>query len=136
MSTLVSGKRKGARRCAGVATADHPQGPFNVTDEPFICDDEGGGIIDPVQFNDGKNRWIIWKVDGNSLGGKTTCTDGHRSGEYKPTPIRIQRVSRDGMTLEGDPKTILNHNGEADDGLIEGPAMWKRRPGSYVSAST
>ncbi|KAI0884137.1 glycoside hydrolase family 43 protein [Annulohypoxylon maeteangense] len=127
-----SGKRNGARRCVGVATADSPAGPFNVTDKPFICDDAGGGIIDPVQFDDGNNRWIIFKVDGNALGGKTTCTGGPKTGDYKPTPIRIQRVSRDGLTLQGNPKTILNHNGDADDGLIEGPAMWKRRPGSYV----
>ncbi|KAI1370129.1 glycoside hydrolase family 43 protein [Hypoxylon crocopeplum] len=127
-----SGKRTGARRCAGVATADYAQGPFNVTDKPFVCDDAGGGVIDPFQFDDGEYRWIIWKVDGNALGGKTTCTGSPSSGEYKPTPIRIQKVSRDGMTLQGSPKTILNHNGDADDGLIEGPAMWKRKPGSYV----
>ncbi|KAI0139377.1 glycoside hydrolase family 43 protein [Hypoxylon sp. NC0597] len=127
-----SGKRTGARRCAGVATADSAQGPFKVTNKPLICDDAGGGIIDPVQFDDGKNRWIIWKVDGNALGGKTTCTGGPKTGDYKPTPIKIQKVSRDGMTLQGNPKTILNHNGEADDGVVEGPAMWKRKPGSYV----
>ncbi|KAI1389247.1 glycoside hydrolase family 43 protein [Hypoxylon trugodes] len=127
-----SGQRTGARRCAGVATAEYAQGPFIVTDKPLICDDAGGGVIDPVQFDDGKNRWIIWKVDGNALGGKTTCTGSSTGDTYNPTPIRVQRVSRDGLTLQGSPKTILNHNGAADDGLIEGPAMWKRKPGSYV----
>lgn len=131
--TIVSGKRAGARRCAGVATADNAQGPFKVTDQPFICDDAGGGVIDPVQFDDGKYRWVIWKVDGNALGGKTTCTGSSTGDTYNPTPIRIQKVSRNGLTLQGSPKTILNHNGAADDGLIEGPAMWKRKPGSYVS---
>ncbi|KAI0385717.1 glycoside hydrolase family 43 protein [Hypomontagnella monticulosa] len=127
-----SGKRAGARRCAGTAVADYPQGPFKVTSKPLICDDAGGGVIDPVQFYDGKNRWILWKVDGNALGGKTTCTGSPHTGEYKPTPIRIQRVSGDGLTLQGNPKTILNHSGDADDGVVEGPAMWKRKPGSYV----
>lgn len=137
-STLqtVSGKRSGARRCAGTATSDYPQGPYAVTEQPLICDDAGGGVIDPVQFDDGTTRWILWKVDGNALGGKTTCTgSGGGSGDYKPTPIRIQKVTRDGLTLQGSPKTIFDHNGAGDDGVVEGPAMWKRRPGSYVSCS-
>ncbi|KAI2784350.1 glycoside hydrolase family 43 protein [Daldinia loculata] len=127
-----SGQRKGGRRCAGVATADSAQGPFKVTSQPLICDDAGGGIIDAAQFDDGKYRWIIWKVDGNALGGRTTCTGGPKTDDYKPTPIRIQKVSRDGLTLLGSPKTILNHAGDKDDGLVEGPVMYKRKPGSYV----
>ncbi|KAI0849803.1 glycoside hydrolase family 43 protein [Daldinia vernicosa] len=106
-----SGQRKGGRRCAGVATADYAQGPFEATPQPLICDDAGGGIIDPV--------------DGNALGGP-------KNGDYKPTPIRIQKVTRDGLTLQGSPKTILNHAGDKNDGLMEGPAMYKRKPGSYV----
>ncbi|KAI1472811.1 glycoside hydrolase family 43 protein [Daldinia caldariorum] len=127
-----SGKRTGGSRCVGTAIADRPYGPFKVTAQPLLCDDAGGGIIDPVQFDDGHNRWVLWKVDGNSLGGQTTCTGRPHTPGYKPTPIRIQRVTRDGLTLQGNAKTILDNAGAADDGVVEGPAMWKRRPGSYV----
>ena len=105
-----------------------------MTDSPLICDDEGGGVIDPVHFNDGSQNWIIWKVDGNALGGATSCTGGEKSDEYKPTWIKIQRVSKDGLSLEGDATNIYNNAGKADDGVVEGPAMYKRRPGSYVSS--
>ena len=116
-----------------MATSKYPQGPYDVTDQPLICDDAGGGVIDPVHFNDGSQNWIIWKVDGNALGGATTCTGGNKSGEYIPTWIKIQRVSKDGLTLEGEEKIIYNHGGKGDDGVVEGPAMFKRKPGSYVS---
>lgn len=75
----------------------------------------------------------MWKVDGNALGGATTCTGGDHSSDYKPTPIKIQKVSRDGLSLEGSAKTILDNNGEEDDGVVEGPSMHKVNPGEYVS---
>ncbi|RYP01890.1 hypothetical protein DL764_006037 [Monosporascus ibericus] len=99
-------------------------------------DDKGHYImycaIDANAFDDGNQRWIMWKVDGNALGGATTCTGGKKSSDYKPTPIKIQKVARDGITLQGSPKTILNHNGASDDGLVEGPAMYKIHADQYV----
>ncbi|RYP81933.1 hypothetical protein DL769_001777 [Monosporascus sp. CRB-8-3] len=127
-----AGKQAGGRRCIGVATAATWEGPFKDIGRPLICDQAGGGAIDANAFDDGSQRWIMWKVDGNALGGATTCTGGEKSSDYKPTPIKIQRVARDGITLQGSPKTILNHNGAADDGLVEGPAMYKIHPDQYV----
>ena len=48
-------------------------GPFTPQAQPLICNDAGGGVIDASGYDDGVNRWILWKVDGNSLGGATTC---------------------------------------------------------------
>ncbi|KAI2619514.1 glycosyl hydrolase [Hypomontagnella submonticulosa] len=104
-----------------IAIADYAQEPFEDTSRPFTRNDAGGCIIDPVQFDDGKQCWMLYHL--------------YRWSSYR----RVQadsnsnlEVSRDGFTLQGNPKTILNHNGNADDGVVEGPAMWKRKPGSYV----
>ncbi|KAK7751360.1 hypothetical protein SLS62_006616 [Diatrype stigma] len=127
-----SGKLNGGGRCIGVATSANSDGPFTPLEQPLICDKENGGAIDAAGFDDGEYRWIMWKVDGNALGGATTCTGGEKSDEYKPTPIKIQKVSRDGLTLQGSAKVIFDNNGKGDDGVVEGPSMYKVRPGSYV----
>ena len=51
---------------------------------------------------------MLWKVDGNSAG--------------KPTPIKIQRVGADGITLFGTLKTLIT-NDPIDGGLVEAPSM-------------
>ncbi len=51
---------------------------------------------------------MLWKVDGNSAG--------------KPTPIKIQRVRPDGVTLLGAPTTLIT-NDPVDGGLVEAPSM-------------
>lgn len=134
MNVLDSGKQTGGARCIGAAISSTSTGPFTPLDKPLICDQKNGGSIDPSGFDDGTNRWIMWKVDGNALGGATTCTGGNKSGDYKPTPIKIQKVSRDGLKLQGSPKVILDNNGAGDDGVVEGPSMYKVQPGQYVSA--
>ena len=102
--------------------------------QPLICDDANGGAIDANAFDDGKQRWIMWKDDGNALGGATTCTGGPKGPDYKSTAIKIQKVARDGITLQGGTKTILDNNGKGDDGVVEAPAMWKIHDDQYVSA--
>lgn len=128
-----TGKKSGGSHCIGVATSATAAGPFTASDEPLICDDAGGGVIDPAGYDDGVDRWILWKVDGNSLGGATTCTGGPRSGDYKPTPIKIQRMARDAITLLDSPKTILDNEGASNDGVVEAPTLYKVRDDLFVS---
>ena len=127
-----TGKQKGGSHCIGVATSNTALGPFQPRDQPLICNAAGGGVIDASGYDDGKDRWIVWKVDGNSLGGATTCQGGQPSGAYKPTPIMIQRMARDATTLLGSPKTILDNWGASNNGVVEAPALYKIGDGNYV----
>ena len=49
----------------------------------------------------------------------------------QPTPIIFQPVAADGVTLQGDAVTILDNNGAADEGTIEGPSL-VQAGGNYV----
>lgn len=123
----------GGNHCIGVATSRTTTGPFKPNSRPLICDDPHGGAIDPAGFDDGRDRWLLWKVDGGSLGGATTCQGRPPSGDYYyPSPIKIQRVSRDGLTLLGQSKTILDNLGRANDGIVEAPSLYKVPGGDYV----
>ncbi|PIL34983.1 hypothetical protein GSI_02770 [Ganoderma sinense ZZ0214-1] len=99
----------GNDHCIGVATATHPAGPFHPRASPLICDLAHGGVIDASGFQGpGGARYVLWKVDGNSAG--------------KPTPIKIQHVGADGVTLQGTPMTLIT-NDPVDGGLVEAPSM-------------
>ncbi|KAI1335784.1 glycoside hydrolase family 43 protein [Xylariaceae sp. FL0016] len=125
-------RKSGGTHCIGVATSNTAVGPFAPAGAPLICDDAGGGVIDASGYDDGVNRWILWKVDGNNLGGASTCRGGPASGDYKPTPIKIQRMARDAMTLVDASKTILDNQGAANDGVVEAPSLYKIADGNYV----
>ncbi|KAI0873552.1 glycoside hydrolase family 43 protein [Hypoxylon argillaceum] len=126
-----SGK-SGSTHCIGAATSVTAVGPFIPQSAPLICNDAGGGVIDPSGYDDGVNRWILWKVDGNSLGGATTCQGGTPSGAYKSTPIMIQQVARDALTLQGSPSKILDNEGASNDGVVEAPSLYKISDGNYI----
>lgn len=128
--------RKGGRHCIGVATSSSPTGPFVPHDDPLACNDAGGGIIDAAAYDDGTNRWITWKVDGSALGGATNCIGGGTSDVYIPTPIEIQRMDRDGVTLLDAPKVIFDNNGAPDDGIVEAPSLYKAPDGFVLFYST
>ncbi|KAI1848713.1 hypothetical protein JX266_005572 [Neoarthrinium moseri] len=124
--------QSGGTHCIGVATSSTAIGPFTPQANPLICDTAGGGAIDASGYDDGVNRWITWKVDGNNLGGATTCQGGTPSGAYKSTPIKIQRMARDALTLLDSPKVILDNEGAANDGVVEAPALYKVQDGLFV----
>lgn len=128
--------RKGGRHCIGVATSSSPTGPFAPHADPLACNDAGGGIIDAAAYDDGTNRWITWKVDGSALGGATNCIGGGTSDVYIPTPIEIQRMARDGVTLLDAPKVIFDNNGAPDDGIVEAPSLYKAPDGFVLFYST
>ncbi|KAL8279731.1 hypothetical protein RQP46_007826 [Phenoliferia psychrophenolica] len=95
--------------CIGAATATSPKGPFQPQASPIICNSEDGGVIDASGFEDaGGALYVLWKVDGNSLG--------------KSTPIYIQPVASDGFTLQGSATQLLA-NDAADGGVTEAPSL-------------
>jgi len=125
-------RQKGSTHCIGVATSATAAGPFTARSTPLVCDATNGGVIDASGYDDGTNRWIVWKVDGNSLGGATTCQSGTPSGSYRSTAIKIQRMARDAITLLDSPKTILDNEGRSNDGIVEAPALYHVPGGDFV----
>lgn len=56
--------------CVGAATADSIEGPYTPVDDVLACPIAEGGAIDPSGYYDEATgtRWVVYKVDGNSLG--------------------------------------------------------------------
>jgi len=119
-----------SKHCVGAATSDFATGPFVPQDNYLACPLDQGGAIDPSGFTDSDgSTWVVYKVDGNSLGGGGPC--GNANGKHG-TPIMLQEVDRkDGVTPVGKPTEILNR--EKHDGpLIEAPSLIKSPGGTYV----
>ncbi|KAK8077288.1 hypothetical protein PG996_003458 [Apiospora saccharicola] len=128
--------RNGGRHCIGVATSRSPTGPFSPQDAPLACNDAGGGLIDAAGYDDGTNRWVVWKVDGSALGGATNCIGGGTSDVYISTAIQIQRMERDAVRPAGAPKTIFDNNGAGDDGIVEAPSLARAGDGFVLFYSS
>lgn len=93
----------------GAATATDALGPYTDLGKPLVHD-PSPGVIDAHEFTaPGGKHYLLWKVDGNAVGAKT--------------PIRIQPLADDGVTLTGSPTTILTNDQSWEGGLVEGPWM-------------
>jgi len=114
--------------CLGIATSSTVQGPYTANDSPFVCPLDQGGAIDPGLFFDADgSMYVVYKIDGNSLGGGGICGNGDES---HGTPIMLQALNTDGVTLNGDPVQILDR--DTNDGpLIEAPYLVLHE-GTYV----
>ncbi|KAM0719181.1 hypothetical protein Q7P37_005086 [Cladosporium fusiforme] len=118
-------KENTAIHCVGAAKADTVTGPYKpVSDQPLICPIEDGGAIDAAAYNDNGNRYIVWKVDGNAIGNGGAC--GNTEEPIVSTPIRVQQLAKDGVTLLGSPTTILDNEGKSDQGVIEAPDLHRQ----------
>lgn len=111
------------KQCIGVATSDMPDGAFRSTgaanEKPFICQSTEGGSIDPASFTDEDgSRYILWKNDGNCCGVETR--------------IYIQKVSADGLQLEGEPTRLIKNDAVWEGNLVEGPTLWKQNGKYYL----
>jgi beta-xylosidase len=107
-------------QCIGVATSDDPDGPFRSSNpKPFICQTGQGGSIDPSMFldTDGQ-RYVLWKNDGNSAGYQVW--------------LYIQKVSGDGLTLQGEPRRLLTVDQRWEGILVEAPTLWRRDDKYYL----
>ncbi|KAF2157586.1 glycoside hydrolase family 43 protein [Myriangium duriaei CBS 260.36] len=117
-------------QCVGYATADNILGPYTGAPEPLICPLKRGGAIDPGAFTDvdGK-RYIVYKIDGNALGHGGFC--GNSVDPIVGTPLMLQELAADGVTLVGKAIKLLDNNGLGDNGIIEAPSLVRSSQGNY-----
>ncbi|KAH8909163.1 Arabinanase/levansucrase/invertase [Coniochaeta sp. PMI_546] len=109
--------------CLGVAVSASPLGPYEAAEEPWACAEEEGGIIDPSGFLDSVTgrRYVVYKIDGNSIGHGGSCGNG--VAPLVPTPIVLQEVDAgDGVTRIGEAVVILDRE-EMDGPLVEAPSL-------------
>ena len=111
--------------CIGAAISNTIDGPYTPINATIACDHAKGGAIDADGFVDINNidaaRYIVYKVDGNSIGHGGVCKNG--KAPIVPTTLALQRVSSDdGYTTLGDPVELL-HNIPSDGPNIEAPAL-------------
>lgn len=118
-----------AHHCVGVATSKNILGPYAPIDTPFACPIDKGGAIDADGFQDidGK-RYVMYKVDGNSIGHGGECVNS--VAPIVPTPIMLQAVAGDGITPLGGPLEILDRD-DFDGPLIEAPSLHRTGEGIY-----
>ncbi|KAF2160678.1 glycoside hydrolase family 43 protein [Zasmidium cellare ATCC 36951] len=113
-----------SKHCVGAATSKNVLGPYTPTgDDTLFCDLSVGGAIDAAGFNDNGQRYVVYKVDGNSLGNGGACMNTVEP--LKATPLILQPVAADGFTKTGSATTLLNHEGLSDDGVLEAPVLIK-----------
>ncbi len=107
----------GLTLCVGAAVASAPQGPFVPQAEPLTC---GGplGVIDANPFRDGQDLWLYVKTDGN-------CCN-------VPVTLVAQRLSADGLSLEGEPATVSGFTNDAPwEGKVVEATQMVVRDGRY-----
>ena len=103
------------QHCIGAATSKNVEGPYTPSPNPIICPLDQGGAIDPEGFKDSDGtRYLIYKIDGNSL--------NRKDSPLHPTPLMLQEVEKGGIALKGSPIQLLDR-GPEDGPLIEAPAM-------------
>ncbi|OJD30661.1 glycoside hydrolase family 43 protein [Diplodia corticola] len=78
----------------------------------------------------GGQRYIVYKVDGNTMGNGGVC--GNTVEPIAATPIMLLAVAADGVTPQGSPIQLLDNAGVSDDGIVEAPSLVKTWDGEYV----
>jgi arabinan endo-1,5-alpha-L-arabinosidase len=106
-------------QCIAAATADSPEGPFEVQgDEMLVCPADEGGAIDASTFLDEDGtRYLLWKNDGNCCG--------------KDTWLHIAPLSDDGLSLAGKTTKLVKQDQGWEGNLVEAPTMVEHE-GTYV----
>ena len=107
-------------QCVSVGVSGTPTGPFSDdSTEPFICQTELGGSIDPYPFRDEDGQlYLLWKNDGNCC--------GYEIGLW------VQPLSDDGLSLVGEPTELIRRDQAWERPLIENPAMVKDGDNYYL----
>jgi hypothetical protein len=110
------------KQCVSVAVSHDPLGPFvDRTTEPFMCQLDIGGSIDPSYVRTEHNNlssplYLVWKNDGNCCRFKVQ--------------IWSSLLSQDGLRLLGKPSPLLTNDLPWEGILVEGPSM-VRLPSPY-----
>jgi beta-xylosidase len=109
------------QHCVGAATSKTVLGPYQALDTPLACPLSEGGAIDAFGFTDtDRTHFVVYKVDGNSIGHGGDC--GNTVEPLVPTPIRLQRLAADGYTPAGGYMDILDHI-QGDVPYVEAPQI-------------
>lgn len=109
-------RRKEGGLCVAVATADRPEGPY-VDHGPLIG--QRYGSIDAMAADDEHGaRWLLWKEDGNAYD--------------EPTPIWGQRLSGDGLVLQGEKVELIRNDAPWEGHLVEAPHVVRRDGWFYL----
>lgn len=112
-------ERSSDLQCIGAAFATSPTGPFTSdATEPLICQRDLGGTIDAAPFRDTDGKlYLYYKNDGNNPQFR------------KPTDLTVQRLSADGMRLEGEAVALLRNDTKWEAHVIEAPTMVRTASG-------
>ncbi len=103
------------RLALGAAFADDPLGPYTDLGRPLLRD-SNPGVIDTHYFETSSGeRYLSWKRDGNAIG--------------QPTPLFVQRVQADGVTLTGPRTQVLVNDRGWEGNVVEG--AWVIERGGY-----
>ena len=115
----------GSTHCVGVAISSTPGGPYSPQGSaPVACPSSQGGAIDAFGYIDADGtNYLIYKIDGNSIGHGGNC--GNSVDPIVPTPIMAQRMSADGLSTDGSAPVQLLDRGDADGPLTEAPAIMR-----------
>jgi beta-xylosidase len=119
----VSMAQSPGQHCVAAATAPNAEGPFTPVQTPLFCDLSIGGAIDADGFNDPTThrQYVVYKVDGNSVGNGGECAN--TVNPIAPTPLILQEVDADdGYTFVGQATTVLLNDAE-DGPNIEAPSL-------------
>ncbi|GAA4995477.1 glycoside hydrolase family 43 protein [Actinopolymorpha pittospori] len=113
-----------AQQAVSVAVSDSPLGPFSDDrSTPLVGQSDEGGSIDSSPFRDHDGSlWLLWKNDGNAAG--------------LPSYIYLQRLSDDGLELQGEPQRIIGMDQSYETYTIEGPSVIMHRGTYYCFYST
>jgi arabinan endo-1,5-alpha-L-arabinosidase len=108
------------KQCIGLATSEAPEGPFfSDTDAALICQSDQGGSIDASSFRDEDGTpYLLWKNDGNCCGRKVL--------------LWIQQLAPDGLSLVGEPTSLITNDQDWEGGLVEAPTLWKHEGRYYL----
>ena len=110
-TAMVRGTSPGME-CIGDATSALPSGPFTPLPNPFICQSNLGGSIDPRVFvAPNGTDYMLWKSDQN-IGGANT-----------PTQMWSQPLAADGLRLVGQPALLLHPDEPWEGTIVEAPDM-------------
>ena len=112
------------QQAVSVSVADSPAGPF-VDDRsaPLVGQADEGGSIDASPFRDPDGSlWLLWKNDGNAVG--------------LPSYIYLQRLTDDGLELQGEPQRIIGMDQPYEKYTIEGASVIVHQGAYYCFYST
>jgi GH43 family beta-xylosidase len=98
-----------SHHCVGTATSDTITGTYIPNNSPLACPLSAGGAIDSSGFTDvDGTHYVVYKIDGNSIGHGGNCNNG--VAPIVSTPIMLQQLAADGVTPVGDPIELIDRD--------------------------